>query len=480
MSILDQPIRVEVAKTSEEDEESRFGSEFIDVEAKIFHEQKKDAVGYITATLIDRQAIPENGFLRIFDEHSALMEWVAASLLEERLGRTRLQSLQDYDDPEFDFMLITSFGITDQVLAKNSDVTTAALYHFLRDPSYIKGNLNYGCWKVSSAAYVLPNPAYVLPNPEVERKRKREDINSFNEETATSIFAAPFLRNGFFQDPALIRTTSPIQDAPDNSRILVASYGDWNRPGVIPRSQLEVSTIRILSLPQPSDTKMSVKDAEIMQQFEQVCSTQNESHLLNMGAIMLGLERYEPRRDETTTDQLKALRLIVRRLVAEGGSIAHSTALHVACRYNKIKVVGLLLDIATESNNKSAILSCKNHLGLTPLMVAARSAAGRLSRTGIDDTLVLDQLLSAGSDKSTTDSIGMTAYGYFRKSSKTHIDITDAHCRGTLIALESKLCPLARPTMVDLADGKGPGTGLVDYGPIDDLADREMGRGRYA
>jgi hypothetical protein len=59
-------------------------------------------------------------------------------------------------------------------------------------------------------------------------------------------------------------------------------------------------------------------------------------------------------------------------------------------------------------------------------------------------------------------------------------DITHYHSRGKLIALESKLSPPTGPTIVDLADGKGANTGLVDYGPEDDEADREMGRGRYA
>jgi len=52
--------------------------------------------------------------------------------------------------------------------------------------------------------------------------------------------------------------------------------------------------------------------------------------------------------------------------------------------------------------------------------------------------------------------------------------------RGTLTSLEDKLRPPEGPTAVDLADGNGVGTGFVDYGPEDDEADREMGRGRYS
>jgi len=124
------------------------------------------------------------------------------------------------------------------------------------------------------------------------------------------------------------------------------------------------------------------------------------------------------------------------------------------------------------------LLNSKDLQGNTSLIVAAKNACGRLSINGIDDTQVIDQLLGYGADKSIVDSVGMTAYGYFRKSSKR--GFTHPHCSAKLVVLESKLCPPTGPTMVDMNGGQGASTGFVDYGPEDDVADREMGRGKYA
>ena len=47
------------------------------------------------------------------DEISADLQWVGVSLYEPRFGRTKLVSLAEYDDIEFDTMHINSFHILD-------------------------------------------------------------------------------------------------------------------------------------------------------------------------------------------------------------------------------------------------------------------------------------------------------------------------------------------------------------------------------
>jgi len=74
--------------------------------------------------------------------------------------------------------------------------------------------------------------------------------------------------------------------------------------------------------------------------------------------------------------------------------------------------VQLLLEI------EPAAIESKNCMDRTPLTTAANNASGRCSINGLDDTRVIDHLLAAGANKSSTDPSGMTAYGYFRKSSK--------------------------------------------------------------
>lgn len=129
--------------------------------------------------------------------------------------------------------------------------------------------------------------------------------------------------------------------------------------------------------------------------------------------------------------------------------------------------------------NKAALVNAKNSEGMTAFHVAGYSGGGRCSINGIDDTQVIDILLAAGAMKSITDKVGMTAYG--RCQIWTSSPVCYPHCRHTVAAMEQKLLPPTGPTTADLKGGPtGSGSGFVDYGPEDDEADREMGRGKYA
>lgn len=162
-----------------------------------------------------------------------------------------------------------------------------------------------------------------------------------------------------------------------------------------------------------------------------------------------------------------------------GGSIARSKALHIACEKNSIQVVNLLLDLDSDRSKT------KGSLMRTPLIIAAIAAPGRHCISGIDDTEVIDALLLAASSgegtniKSEVDSTGMTAYGHYKKSSTMSIAMTHYQHRHKITDLEHKLYPPGGPTLMDFSEGKGATSGFVDYGPEDDLADRENGTGAY-
>ena len=190
----------------------------------------------------------------------------------------------------------------------------------------------------------------------------------------------------------------------------------------------------------------------------------------NMSRVMIGLAQHRPPEDCTTEEQLTNLRRDIVRLQNDGGSVAQSCALHAACEKNAIKIVRLLLQIDASS------VSAKDHLDRTPLIVAAINATGRLSINGIDDTAVVDSLLNSGASKSDVDSSNKTAYGHFKRSSSVHLRMTSHECRHKLINLENKLYPPGGPSQGDFSEGRG----LVDYGPEDDEADREMGRRAYS
>jgi hypothetical protein len=129
----------------------------------------------------------------------------------------------------------------------------------------------------------------------------------------------------------------------------------------------------------------------------------------------------------------------------------------MACEHNKPKIVKLIVEMDRST------LQCKDSRGQTALIVAAKNAAGRISINGLDDTVVVDQLLAAGANKSDTDPLGMTAYGHFTKS--TDFMLSNPGVR----PLQQKLYPPSGPSSGDVSGGSG----FVDYTAEDAERDAE-------
>ena len=412
---------------------------------------RKNEVGGITGVSVNRQAIGDHGFFQEFDEHSGELEWVGCSLLENKQGRTRLKSLRDAgDDPEFDFFLIESFWI-DQDQEDACDLATCALRKFIHS-DVIKGNLRFGAWCVSSVAYALHE---VDSSSESSGKRKRGDGLSYDE-------AIPFLRNGFFQDTAL------LQENPDNGRILVGGVEHFEQ--ALKSEAIVMPALKALR-GHIGGKKPTGKDAEILSRVGQLVNENDQLAFMEstaqLSSVMIGNAVYQPPTDNTTAQQLQSLRRDLDKLVRAGGSIARSTALHVACEKNSIKVVKLLLELDSRS------VSVKDCMGRTPLMIAAINACGRKSINGINETRVIDHLLNAGARKNDADNVGLTAYGHFKK--RLMINSVHYQYRATLTDLEHKLYPNGGPTMVDFSQGRGGTSGIVDYGPEDEEERRLLG-----
>ncbi|KAL7453482.1 hypothetical protein ACHAWC_008598 [Mediolabrus comicus] len=439
---------------------AKFGRPLTNHSIKFYHKndtQRKKELGGISGVSVNRQAIGTHGFFETFDEHSGDLEWVGCSLLENKYGRTRLQSLREAgDDPEFDFFLIESFWI-DQDQDDPCALATFALRKFLHS-DMIKGNLPYGCWNVSSIAYALHDFGEDEQHSG-SGKRKREDDGRPSYEEAI-----PFFRNGFFQDVAL------LQQNPDNGRILVAGVEHMDQPL---KSEASVMPA-IKSLRSRLSTKKPTrKDGEILNRVEQLVSANAllvcEQELKGISAAMIGNAIRQPVGDVTTTEQLQSLRRDLSKLVGEGGSIARSTALHIACEKNSIKVVKLLLELDASS------ISAKDRMGRTPLIVATMNACGRRTINGIDETQVIDNLLNAGARKEDVDSVGLTAYGHFEKYFKKISPMASLQHNTSLTDLEHKLYPPGGPTAMDFSNGKGGSSGIVDYGPEDEEERRLYG-----
>jgi hypothetical protein len=301
----------------------------------------------------------------------------------------------------------------------------------------------------------VSSAAYVLTQFNIESHPGREE----NKELAARMEAEPFLRNGFFQDPAL------VQEDYDNQRLLVASCGHWNKP-MLSKAQVPKEAMFALSVP----PKLSVKDRSILRAVQQLVVRDLYDVMPDFSDLMTGRSEYKPPGDPVSAQQLASLRKDLFRLKRMGGSIARSTALHIACEHNSPSVVKLLLELepkAVDARNKNAPSK------LTPLMVAAKNASERCSINGINDTEIIDHLLSCEAETTMTDSVGMTAYGYFRKVSKQLIGRTYVHGVGKIFSLENKLRPPNGPTPVDMEGGKAnTSTGIIDYGLEDDEARR--------
>jgi hypothetical protein len=475
--ITEESIILVISKSNDDDsdaeedsgEYAKFGRPLSNYNVKIClkntttNGQKNKQVGGITGVSVNRQAIGYNGFFEAFDEYSSELEWVGCSLLENKRGRTRLNSLRAAgDDPEFDFFLIESFWI-DQDLEDPCVVATFALRKFIYS-DVIKGNYSYGTWGVSSIAYALHDFGFSEEDQQDQTfsgtsgKRKRCDGEGCYDE------AIPFLRNEFFQDTAL------LQENPDNCLILVGGVEHFQQS--LKSESAVMPALRALRS-RLAGRKATGKDAEILSRVELLVDENDQlvqmESLANVSRAMLGNAIYQPPTDKTTAQQLQSLRRDLDNLVREGGSIARSTALHAACEKNSIKVVKLLLEVDPQS------VSVKDCLGRTPLMIAAINACGRKSINGINETEVMDHLLSAGARKNDVDNVGLTAYGHLKK--RLFINSVHLQYRATLTDLEHKLYPPGGPTTMDFSKGSGGTSGLVDYGPEDEEERRLWGGG---
>ena len=405
---------------------------------------KNEKVGYINAVVVDRTRIDEDMFLSAMDEYSGDMQWLGVVLFEPKYGRTKLQSLHGYDDMQFDFAYIKSFHIEPEYRKDgSSDVGAIALSKFLRHPC-IKGNLDHGCWKVSSVIYVLDSSEAMSQEEareheayqSINRNRMYEDQNILDTEQEKAekqrwgnrldqldrMDANQFLRNGFFQDKVY------AEDSKTQARILVASYHHWDQPM---KSHEEATRIQFC---EPREAvKPTGLDAELLNFVLTECSTSTEVNRIRTG---------------------------IDRLIRLGASVARSTALHFACGRNNYAVMDILIQLEPSAAN------AVDGSGLTPLMVAASSAA-----QGCADVRLISRLLAAGASKDSQTAKGVTAYGLFKNTRKdlelamfamTGGAVSSAGDDPSMKVIEQMLRPL-NPTRADLGGGEGPDSGFVDY-----------------
>eukprot|EP00579_Thalassiosira_antarctica_P000891 CAMPEP_0201876714 /NCGR_PEP_ID=MMETSP0902-20130614/8328_1 /ASSEMBLY_ACC=CAM_ASM_000551 /TAXON_ID=420261 /ORGANISM="Thalassiosira antarctica, Strain CCMP982" /LENGTH=466 /DNA_ID=CAMNT_0048404017 /DNA_START=38 /DNA_END=1436 /DNA_ORIENTATION=+ len=423
-----------------------------------------EKAGAISSVIVNRQRIPERMFLSATDGHSSEMQYVAVSIFEPRLGRTKLRSLRDGGSEDtFNFMYIEKMHVNDQYKQNgNSDVGACALRELLRHP-YIKGRVDES---ISSCVYILdPHEAIEAkekrafrefemrmddmivgaddqPQPETEESLGAKEEKNRRMDNYARIDANQFIRNGFYQDPAV------ASQGGNSDGFLVAAHGHFNRPL---KSHSEAAAVQFYIAP-PAIRPPLGKDAEILELTKRMCREENDATAANGRSF--------------------AYRADVSRLIREGGSLLRSNALHAACAINDSSIVRCILQMDPMT------LEARDTHNATPLMIAAATAAGKSNINGFPrDQPVIDILVAAGARKGAVDSKNLTAYGTFKSYQKDYSQMMQAltgrpvqsessRVIPGLAELESKLMPprAGGPgTVADQTGGDSSEPGFINY-----------------
>eukprot|EP00934_Nitzschia_sp_Nitz4_P005205 Nitzschia sp. Nitz4//scaffold23_size168460//166772//168196//NITZ4_002252-RA/size168460-processed-gene-0.278-mRNA-1//-1//CDS//3329543734//5195//frame0 len=342
-----------------------------------------EVVGKITADLIDRNQIPENGFYEAFDSYSHEMLNIGTELMEPRFGRMKLKSLVDHDNAQRGFMYIETFQVSH--VDNKEEIATQALHQFLNHPLILGRNKEDP--KVTSVAYVLDPEAHLTPEEVAAREAFMNGVNQFRacdnsvdeivkhkelkrkwdaqRDKDTYEDAIPFFRNGFFEDNAV----SPGEGF---ARYIVASCGDFTSP---PKSSKEARAMpfKVESRPAEPARKTVELNAYIDRQME--------------------------------IEDLEVTRKEIESYVREGARILESDIMHIACQLGRsnLGLAKLILEL------EPSVINQYSSKGETPLMLAARDA----SICG--DLKLVDFLLKAGADISLCDNQGRTTYDLLMK-----------------------------------------------------------------
>ncbi|KAL3928425.1 MAG: hypothetical protein SGBAC_012659 [Bacillariaceae sp.] len=244
-----------------------------------------------------------------------------------------------------------------------------------------------------------------------------------------------FLRNGFFQDSAIAFEGGEFQ------RILVASTHHTR----LLKSLQEVSGIQLISV---EDAQMPQgKNQELFQYLQSSLACVEDDH-----------------------DPCRHILENVGRFLQEGATVQGSLIMHVAVANNSEPIVRFLLDRVPSAVNAREVNQC------TPLMICAKTTAGKSTKSGVRETRVLDLLLTRGADKTLQDRKGMTAYGHYVRQRmeydtmmsammgqgvQTQTVATYSAKHPSERAVQAKLLPPNGPSASDLRGGAMPG--LIVY-----------------
>lgn len=271
--------------------------------------------------------------------------------------------------------------------------------------------------------------------------------------------ANQFLRNGFFQDAAIASTA-----AEDN--MLVAHKTHYTNSLL---TQQEVEAIEF-TIPAQVGPPRTAKDVEIFEVVQNFYST---------------LTTYATSGCSSPAPDTQAFVTALVTLVAEGGSISRSNALHLVARTGYIDLARSLVQLATalERTPREDVVNARDQNATTPLMCAAMSVADKTTTEGCDDR-ILDFFIDAGARVEDTNVDGMTAYGHYETKRKAFDEmlqsirgppVRNIQLHPSQITVQNKLRPPTGPTAADLSGAQGEDNGFAVYdSDSDDDDDDDM------
>lgn len=384
-----------------------------------------ETAGSVNAMLVDRPS----SFHVACDAESAELQMVGCALFGNR-GAPRHATLKaDPDAATGGFLYIGSFSLSAEHRVDGAtDVGAAALAAFLALPALA------GRW--TAAAYIADSRAGMTQQEQMEDERTPRR-GPFEEPSAEEMTArkVTFARGAAADARQFLRVGFEGAFTPGSKTCEIYIATRAMAAGPL-RTHAEALAVN-LEPPPPATVahgpSPSGVDSELLE-----CVV---SRLSLAGASSL-----------ESSEQQRAFLREVDQVIARGGHPSRAHALHAAASG------GVPAAVFQQLVARGADVNGRNHQGLTPLMYAAATAPGRVSRfSPVPSPAVVSALVALGADLGLTDDSGVTALGHFYSASQNMSDFTATFGlagfggagAGPDPALERLLMPRGGPTAAD-------------------------------
>lgn len=292
-------------------------------------------VGKAHLVLVDRSVARGSRFHMICDEHSGDLEAVAAFLCDKSGKADHRSSIHRYDCPTGGFLYIENFSLHEQHRRlEGGDYTCVgaeALREILNHPK-LRGSCSLAVYVPDSAEHMTKaekksRGKHVLPEKETHEMQRK---NIAMVKRCCKLDARQFLRAGFRQ------VTPPSLHHNDYYHLFAVP--SFVSKGKSIASHDEAVALAIVDAPEmplpPTGTDFEILQCTQMQMMSGISS------------MMVG---------QASQSDLHCFDHEIRQLVAKGGAIERSNAIHECAKHGKVAEMKILLRIA---GNKGGRRKC--------------------------------------------------------------------------------------------------------------------------